>query len=493
LAVIVGLVLSSHVYAEWTPARPSSVAARQASRKQSAPISTRPASLASIDPFASPSDERSSAIPATTSVSESNSKSEEPDSGPEVIPAPAPIQNGSPEAVNPVATPHEPLDGAAEEFSLGDCDEDWLDPPSGMINMDDCHLFGGRFWGRSDYLMWWTRGNYLPPLVTTSPDGTLPQDSGILGRPGTSVAFGDSQTMTAGRSGIRFTLGYLLLPCDDLGIEASYFYLGGSGAHYQAQNTFLPILARPYYDLGASGENAMLIAHPDFLEGAVRIDATTLFDSAEVSLRKTMWQGCSDRIDLLLGYRYTRLNDELGIDQSSLWTRSQNNIRPGTTKDLFDSFEANNQFNGGQLGLSFRERAGPWSMEILGKVALGNTSSQVCVDGATLTTLPNGSSATYAGGLLAQPTNMGVHEQNQFSVIPELGVTLGYNFSRRLRGTLGYTFIYWNKVLRAGEQMDLSLSQLPPEATRGAQRPVVLMKNTDFWAQGINAGLDYSF
>ena len=40
----------------------------------------------------------------------------------------------------------------------------------------------GRYWFRADYLLWWTRGSYVPPLVTTS---TNPADGGILGRPTT--------------------------------------------------------------------------------------------------------------------------------------------------------------------------------------------------------------------------------------------------------------------------------------------------------------------
>ena len=103
------------------------------------------------------------------------------------------------------------------------------------------------------------------------------------------------------------------------------------------------------------------------------------------------------------------------------------------------------------------------------------------VDGATVTTLPDGRSATFVGGLLAQETNIGTFEQNQFAVIPEFGLTVGCNLTRRLRATFGYTFIYWNNVLRAGDQIDRSLSQLPPEPPTGDHRPVVLMRSTDFW------------
>jgi hypothetical protein len=107
--------------------------------------------------------------------------------------------------------------------------------------------------------------------------------------------------------------------------------------------------------------------------------------------------------------------------------------------------------------------------------------------------LPDGRSATFEGGLLAQETNIGTFQQDRFSVVPEVGVTLGCNLTRQLRATVGYTFVYWNNVLRSGDQIDRSLSQLPPEPPTGDHRPSVPMNVTDFWAQGMTFGLDYCF
>jgi hypothetical protein len=415
----------------------------------------------------------------------------------EVIPAPAPIQSAPARIDNDPFDDQEPL--AQEPFAVdrlsAPCDDDggWCNPYSGCEDFD-CHRpFGGRLWGRAEYLLWWTRGSSLPPLATTSPVGTLPQYSGILGRPDTTVLFGDDQVMTDARSGGRFTIGFLLVPCAGLGVEANYLFLGPAASRYRADNTTVPILARPYDDLGINAESALLVSHPDFLSGSVSVDATTSFQGAEALLRKTVWQGYCERFDFLLGYRFAKLDDGLEIRQFSQWTKAQGIIPPGTTKDLFDSFDTGNQFNGGQLGLAYRGRLDQWWLEILGKVALGNTSSNVRVDGATVTTLPDGRSATFVGGLLAQETNIGEYRQNQFSVIPEFGVTVGYNVTPQLRATFGYTFIYWNNVFRAGDQIDRSLSQLPPEPPTGDHRPAVPMKSTDFWAQGMQVGVDYCF
>lgn len=415
----------------------------------------------------------------------------------EEVPLPEPDQNAPARIDGGQFTDHEPFVGEGLSGPCGDNEcangEYWYNPYFCAAGFERYRLFGGRFWGRSEYLLWWTSGSHLPALVTTSPVGTLPEDSGILGRSDTTVLYGDNRVTTDARSGGRFTIGYLLSDCDGLGVEANYLFLGRAADHYRADYAAIPILARPYYDLGIGAEDSMLISHPDFLNGSVFVDTKTDFQGAELLLRKTMWQGYSDRFDVLLGYRFTRLDDGLTVHQSSLWTQTQGLIEEGTTKDLFDSFDTENQFHGGELGLSYRDRMGQWSVEVLGKVALGNTSSQVRVDGATVTTTPDGSSATFSGGLLAQDTNIGLHRQNEFSVIPEFGVTLGYNLTRRLRASFGYTFIYWNNVLRAGDQVDRAVSQLPPEPPTGDQRPGVLMKNTDFWSQGMRFGLDYCF
>ena len=116
----------------------------------------------------------------------------------------------------------------------------------------------------------------------------------------------------------------------------------------------------------------------------------------------------------------------------------------------------------------------------------------MCIDGSTVTTLPDGRSGTFVGGLLAQQTNMGRQEENRFAVIPEFDLTVGWNLTPRLRATLGYTFIYWNNVLRAGDQIDSNLSQLPPEPPTGA-RAGCADEVDGLLAQGLLAGLDFSF
>jgi hypothetical protein len=234
-----------------------------------------------------------------------------------------------------------------------------------------------------------------------------------------------------------------------------------------------------------------MVAFPGALAGTVTVDAESDFQTSEVLLRKVLCCECDYRIDLLAGYRFARLDDKLRIGES---LRSLNIANPGMTVELFDLFDTENQFHGGQIGITSQMRRCNWTLELLAKLALGNTHTEVLIDGSTTVRNPSGSTATGVGGLLAQRSNIGRYENDQFAVMPELGVRLGYDFCCRWRATFGYTLLYWSQVARPGDQIvrDLYPAILPP-ALNDAARPAFSLVTTDFWAQGLNFGLEYQF
>ena len=207
-----------------------------------------------------------------------------------------------------------------------------------------------------------------------------------------------------------------------------------------------------------------------------------------------MQQSCR-RIDFLYGYRYGRFTEDLAINASTTSTGTQRPIPVGTIIQVGDDFSTSNEFNGFELGISTEERYCAWTVELMAKLALGSTHSSSNVNGTTVTTVPGQTPVTNAGGLLALPTNIGTLDQNAFSVVPELGVTLGYDLTCRLKATFGYTFLYFSHAVRAGDQVNdnLNTSQLPPNPLTGLPVPQHRLVVGDFWAQGINLGLDYRF
>ena len=113
----------------------------------------------------------------------------------------------------------------------------------------------------------------------------------------------------------------------------------------------------------------------------------------------------------------------------------------------------------------------------------------------TTTTVPGQASNIYTGGLLALPTNIGTYTRNQFTAIPSIEARVGYQLTCHWRAYAGYTAIFWGDVARAGDQIDLVVnpSQLPPGTLQGPARPAFAFHDSNFWAQGINVGLELRF
>jgi hypothetical protein len=361
-------------------------------------------------------------------------------------------------------------------------------------------LFGSdRLWFGAEYLLWWGKSANLPPLATTSPQDTAYNRAGVLGQSDTSVLFGGNVNPGA-HSGMRLTLGSWLSDCHDVGLEATYLSLGNKAAVFNQSSDGDRILAIPFYNVYTPAQDATVLAY-DNRPSEARVQTGTLnirdaneLDSVEVLFRKVLLRRCGRQLDFLFGYRYGRFNEDLSIDSSTTFV-SGFAVPNGTVSQVSDQFTVCNEFNGADLGFAARTRWCRMSLELLGKLAVGSTQSRVNVRGSTVVTEPGQRPVTYTGGMFALPTNSGSYQQNDFTVVPELGVTLGYDFTSRLRGTFGYTLMYWSRVARPGDLIDTDLNstQFPPGQLSGVASPQFQFVTTDFWAQGLSFGLDYRF
>ena len=107
-----------------------------------------------------------------------------------------------------------------------------------------------------------------------------------------------------------------------------------------------------------------------------------------------------------------------------------------------------------------------------------------------------GAPVTYAaGGYFATPTNFGERTRDVFAVVPEAGLTLGYRLTPAVSIVAGYTFIYASDVVRAPNQINrtVNYSSGVPAPPTGPQEPSFKFKSSDFWAQGLNAGVAFRF
>ena len=295
------------------------------------------------------------------------------------------------------------------------------------------------------------------------------------------MLLGNEELNNGFRPGGRISFGTWLDACDNFGVEFNYLGLGRSSDRFSRTSDGSPILARPFFDAESGAQDSHLIAYPDLQQGTFSCTSISDFQVAGVLVRQAIARAPGYRIELLAGYRFQQLAEGLSIADTASTAAS--------TIQIVDQFHSQNDFHGGELGLATEWRQCRWSLETSLKLAFGNTHSRTAINGSTTI-----DAITYPGGLLALPSNMGVHSADQFSVIPELGVTFGYDLTCRLRATAGYSLIYWGNVSRPGNQIDLEVSpsQFPP-TTQTADKPAFARHTSDFWAQGLHVGLDYRF
>jgi hypothetical protein len=371
---------------------------------------------------------------------------------------------------------------------------------------------GGRVWARADYLLWWTKGMDIPPLVTGGP-------TGILGDQNTTILYGGEPILDDVRSGVRVTLGGWLDCNRCYGIEGDYWYLGQKDTSFLAASNASgrPALYRPFYNVNPRNDDgsfdpparadAELVSSPDALQGAVQVDAFSELSGAGIRFRRRLCcdtscvsycDSCcrqhfvprSTRLDFLIGYRYLRLREGLSVRET---LTSLLPIPDEGSFGIVDTFDTANNFNGVDLGVMWERSWGRWSLELLGKLALGNIEQVVKINGQTTIANSLTSNGEYVGGLLAQRTNIGEYHRDVFGVLPELGLTFAYQVTCNWRLSAGYSLLYLSRVVRPGEQIDLDVNPdlLPPEFSpfAGLERPAFAFRDTDFWAQGLNFGL----
>jgi len=377
---------------------------------------------------------------------------------------------------------------------------------------------GARFWVRGEYLLWWTQGSQLQPLVTTGTPGTNPFP-GVLGQPGTTVLFGGSSIDNRVRSGARFSGGMWIVPSGGFGIDGSYFFLANRNSRFDARSDASigsELIARPFFDVLTGLQNAQLVAFPALIGGTgvlagggaglasgnISVSTYSRFQGADINAFSHLRAGYNYWLQALYGFRYLNLEEGIAISESSSINPALPAGSPffgGSTIAITDQFNTRNNFYGGQVGLRGEIRSGRAFVEARGTVALGVTNQTVDIRGSTSITPPGGPTTTTPVGFLASGSNSGHFTRNQFSVVPEVGVNAGVQVTRHLRAFVGYNFIYWSSVVRPADQIDLGLSgtQIPTDTrfnpTAGPARPAFQFRETGFWAQGVSFGAELRY
>jgi hypothetical protein len=349
-----------------------------------------------------------------------------------------------------------------------------------------------RFWASGEYLLWVMKKAPMPDLVTQNSLGNAP----VIGVPGTTTVIGGNQDYNM-RSGGRFTIG-VAIPWTDIGFEATAFFIGNRNTDASLGSADgSASIGRPFTNIGPAvngfpgNQDAELVSFPGVLAGTVHVQTTSDLWGAEGNFRIPLSCGCNYKFDFLAGFRMMELGESLAI------TENLTSLTTGTQFLVADRFQTRNDFYGGQIGLDVEYSWRRWYVEATGKLALGTTHELVSINGSTAVTPLGGVTTVLPGGLLAQNgVNIGNYSRNQFCLLPELGVKVGYNFTKHFRGFVGYDVIYASEVVRPGDQISTYVNPTyiprngPPV---GVPAPSFAFRNTDFWAQGMTAGLELRY
>ncbi len=345
-----------------------------------------------------------------------------------------------------------------------------------------------KIYGEAEYLLWWIRDQDLPPLVTganlsAAQLAALGADPnfvpGAIGQAGTQLLLGGSQDFESSLfHGVRGLVGYGI-PQWGLGVEVGGFYMPEQRQAFSVNSSGQPALFRPFIDPITNANMAMPIADPGIASGSIDAIQSTELYGGEANIRKNVLCSRNHSLDVIGGFRYLNLEESLRIQSVS------SILGTGDSLLINDSWGTRNQFYGGQGGLRYTLRKGRWVLMFDGKVGFGTMNQTVLINGMTTMTTGDGS-VSAPGGLLTSGTNLGRVSDDEFVVIPEGTVRLGYQITPRIGGYVGYNFLYLSSVVRPGDQIN------PVPGAMGVPDNFAV-RDSDFWAQGLTFGLQFRY
>jgi hypothetical protein len=228
----------------------------------------------------------------------------------------------------------------------------------------------------------------------------------------------------------------------------------------------------------------------------------------------------------LLGFRYFQFNESLGVNSIYDISQVQGTPSPDSIQRLrsnfsqyqsitsisSDNIKVYNNFLGPQIGINSNYNFKRFTFDCNGKLGIGVQHQVVTINSSTTQTFAvnNGDGTTstpqiqkYAAGLLFSPYDVGRHSRNQFGLIPELNLKLGYRLFDRLKITAGYDFLMMANVLRASNQTQLipyttqsnfsGLAAQQQTSSQSIQIPAFTFDNSNLIINGLNVGMQLDF
>jgi hypothetical protein len=117
--------------------------------------------------------------------------------------------------------------------------------------------------------------------------------------------------------------------------------------------------------------------------------------------------------------------------------------------------------------------------------------------GTTGTSVPGMTPVSSVGGLLALNSNSRTITKNDDWVLAtEVGLNCGWRVNDYILLRAGYTFMWWDGVARAADQVDLIINQnrIPPGVNPpGVATPALHVNNSELTIQALNFGVEVRY
>ena len=344
---------------------------------------------------------------------------------------------------------------------------------------------GPRLFLGAEYLTWWLREGRIPATVTTSSQAS----QGLLGKPDTQTLYGDNRLETRHGDrfvGVRGSIAYWFDEDQSFGFEGGAFFLERDSTYFKAISDGGTLLARVFVNPDGTPSSKIIAGQTPngvLSGGFVGYSRIELFGE-EANLVAPLLRGESSRLELLGGVRFLQMRDRTDLTSSS-------RLLPdlSTLLGLEDHYRIHNAYYGGQVGLRGETTFGRWSLSLRGEIGLGANQEQIRAFGQSIYQTPLERLVTQTG-LTVQASNMGTFDRTALNMVTEMGLNLGYRLTRHIEIFGGYTFLLWDSPLRSGDQIDAVINTNPGTAPA---RPGIPFKEDLFWAQGLNAGLNFSW
>lgn len=391
------------------------------------------------------------------------------------------------------AASHHPVGPHTSSAANGvPCDSD-CDTAFGKIGSAVC-AGNTTVWMKAELLLWFPQERHTPPLGVRSAPGTVPLLNPAVSP--TAVPFGDSfggglVPGFRGDIGRYFADGVFGLGGRVwvLGDDQESLNYGGNGLGESLGVPFFNTNPDPAF----FGENAVFISFNDGVprsQGDVAVRSSLSIVAAEIYGRALMSESKNHRLELLGGYSHFNIADELNI-------RIQSIELPSGLQTVFnDSFNTRNEFHGGQIGSEISLKQGRWTASSLTKVHLGNMSQRVNINGNTAQgILPAATTVVADQGLFArgEVLDLSGFKRDVFAFAPEMNLKLGYQFRDHVNLHVGYTFVYWNDVVLAGDQVNRNVYIDTSNFNANDTARHTGVKSGGYFVQGIDLGATIEF